>query len=52
MAWALAAAPEGQVEADNLQVKPCPGVACAVVGVVGSCGCSLVVGRLEWEEED
>lgn len=50
MAWALAAALEGLVEADTQMVKPSQGVACAEV--VGSCGCSLVVGRLEWEEED
>lgn len=52
MAWALVAALEGLVEVDTQQVKPCPGVACAVVEVVDSCGCSLVVGKLEWAEED
>lgn len=51
MAWALAAALEGLVEADTQQVKPCPGVACAVEAA-GSCGCSLAVGRMEWVEED
>lgn len=51
MAWALAAAPEGLVEADILQVEPYPGVACAVEEVEGSCGCSPEVGRLEWVEE-
>lgn len=52
MASALAAALGGLVEADTQQVKPCLGVACVVVEVVGSCDCSLVVGKLDWAEED